>query len=132
MFYKLLMVFFYSIPFKQVRGSSLYITDDTNTAMFPIPSGLFCTISLHNCSPYEVHGDLDQSELPASRALPTAGVPFFFMHRSSPSTETLRPLPGNPRAARSLFQARSFQRLFYKTYNYITNNILKQKLLISF
>ncbi|XP_051945323.1 uncharacterized protein LOC127617357 [Xyrauchen texanus] len=93
----------------QVDGSSLYITDDANTATFPEPSGHFCTPNLIHRGHYEVHGDPDQSQLPASRALPTAAVPFPF---ASASTETPRPFPGTPRAT-GLFPARSFQRTIH-------------------
>lgn len=76
-------------------------------------SSLFCTLNLIHHGHYEVHGDPDQSQLPASRALPTAAVPFAFMRRPAPaasaSTETPRPSPGTPRAT-GLFPARSFQR----------------------
>ncbi|XP_059403398.1 uncharacterized protein LOC132136873 isoform X2 [Carassius carassius] len=97
----------------QVDGSSLYITDDANTATFPEPSGRFCILNLVHRGHYEVHGDPDHSQLPASRAVPTTAVPFAFMRRPAPaasaSTETPRPSPGTPRTT-GLFPARSFQR----------------------
>ena len=106
------MVFFIQSN-SQVNCSSLYITDDANTAMFPEPTGRFSTIHLFHRGHYEVHGDPDQ--LP-----PTAGVPFAFTRRPSPSasasTET-PPRAGTPQAS-GLFQARSFQRLLVK---YVTD-----------
>ncbi|XP_030581991.1 uncharacterized protein LOC115778100 isoform X2 [Archocentrus centrarchus] len=65
-------------------------------------------------SHYEVHGDPVHSPLPASRSLPTTGIPFAFMHRPSPSalTDTPRPSAGTPRAS-NLFPARSFQRAIH-------------------
>ncbi|XP_065116013.2 uncharacterized protein [Paramisgurnus dabryanus] len=95
----------------QVQASSLYITDDANTAVFPDPTGRFCIYSLTHRAHYEVHGDPDQSQPPANRALNTASVPFAFMRRPSfsASTETPGASPGTPRAG-GLFPARSFQR----------------------
>ncbi|CAL8270600.1 unnamed protein product [Arctogadus glacialis] len=104
----------------QVSCSSLYITDDSNTAIFPEPAGHFSIINRTNRSHYEVHGDAEH--LPSA-----AGAPAFgFMRRPSPasasatsfsasgfSTETPPPPPraGTPRASgASLFQGRSFQR----------------------
>ena len=114
---------------KQVSCSSLYITDDSNTAIFPEPAGHFSIINLTNRSHSEFHGDAEH--LP-----PAAGAPAFgFMRRPSPasasatsfsasgfSTETPLPPPpraGPPRASgASLFQGRSFQRLLVK---YVTD-----------
>ena len=106
------MVFFIQSN-SQVNGSSLYITDDANTAIFPEPTGRFSTINPFHRGHYEVHGDPDQ--LP-----PTAGVPFAFTRRPSPSasasTET-PPRAGIPRAS-GMFYARFFQRLLVK---YVTD-----------
>ncbi|XP_030589338.1 uncharacterized protein LOC115782935 isoform X1 [Archocentrus centrarchus] len=98
----------------QVNCSSLYITDDANTAIFPEPAGHFSILNLSHHSHYEVHGDPVHSPLPASRSLPTTGIPFAFMHRPSPSalTDTPRPSAGTPRAS-NLFPARSFQRAIH-------------------
>ncbi|XP_046900257.1 uncharacterized protein LOC124483755 [Hypomesus transpacificus] len=89
----------------QVNCSSLYITDDANTAIFPETTGRISTLKRIHRGHYEVHGDLDQ--LP-----PTAGVPFAFAHRLTPSASASTKTPpraGTPRAS-GLFQARSFQR----------------------
>ncbi|KAK7886516.1 hypothetical protein WMY93_026137 [Mugilogobius chulae] len=41
----------------QVDASSIYITDDSNTAIFPEPSGKFDVYGLAHRGHYEVHGD---------------------------------------------------------------------------
>ena len=109
MFFFNLSWYFSFNPLKQVNCSSLYITDDANTAIFPETTGRFSTLKLIHRGHYEVQGDPDQ--LP-----PTAGVPFAFARRLTPSasasTET-PPRAGTPRAS-GLFQARSFQRLLIK------------------
>ncbi len=76
-------------------------------------------MSLSHRSHYEVHGDSDQSQPPASRALHTAGVPFAFMRQPSfsASTDTPGASPGTPLSG-GLFPARSFQRLLV---NYATH-----------
>ena len=107
MFFNILWYFSFN-PIKQVNYSGLYITDDTNTAKFPEPTGRFSTINLFHRGHYEVHGDPDQ--LPPTPAVP---VPFSFTRRPSPSasasTET-PPRAGIPRAS-GMFHARLFQRL---------------------
>ena len=101
MFFNILWYFSFN-PIKQVNYSGLYITDDTNTAKFPEPTGRFSTINLFHRGHYEVHGDPDQ--LPPTPAVP---VPFSFTRRPSPSasasTET-PPRAGIPRAVRHVFK----------------------------
>ena len=63
--------YFSFCPIKQVSPRNLYITDESNTRLFPVSSGFFAPIHLINGGHYEVHGDPDQSPLPASRAIPT-------------------------------------------------------------
>lgn len=102
-------------PMKQVNASSLYIRDDTNRAILPEAEGRFSTFNLSNRMHYEVHGEPEQSQPPASRAPPpTAAVPSFnFMRRASSASTESAASHGTPRAG-GKFPAKSFHR--YSTY----------------
>ncbi|XP_038162656.1 uncharacterized protein LOC119797584 [Cyprinodon tularosa] len=78
----------------QVHGSSVYITDDTNVAIFPGNDGHFSTIDLRVRGHYEVHGESDAVGEPSS-----VPVPFAFRRPSSVaagSALTARPSPRAP------------------------------------
>lgn len=67
-----MLITFYPTP--QVSGDSLYLTDDTNMAIFPDGTGHFQQASLASRARREVHGDQEQS--PAAQ---TSGfAPFSF------------------------------------------------------
>ncbi|XP_029967321.1 uncharacterized protein LOC115402855 [Salarias fasciatus] len=65
----------------QVSAGSVFITDDTNTAIFPDISGTFPRTNLTNRGHYEVHGDQGSSLTPVNRA----PVPFSMPSSSVPS-----------------------------------------------
>ncbi|KAL7394693.1 hypothetical protein ABVT39_002193 [Epinephelus coioides] len=76
-----------------VQKETVYLTDDTNVAVFPRPDGDFCSFDLIARSHYEVHGDSTAAEKSAG-ALPT-GQPahFSFHHPTSTATSSSCPIP---------------------------------------
>lgn len=69
-----------------VHGGGLDMTDNANAAIFPEPTGRFCTVPRLHRGHDEVRGDPDQRQRPASGAPPTAtaAVPFVFTRRPPP------------------------------------------------
>lgn len=104
--YKSNYIIINTIPFTKVHGSSVYITDDANVAIFPGNDGHFSTIDLMVRGHYEVHGESDTVEEPSS--VPTPLNPTRFSFRRPPSAAagsalTARPSPRTP-------MAKTFQR----------------------
>lgn len=54
-------------------GSSVYITDDSNVAIFAGKSGYFSCVDLVQRGHYEVHGDAVEMQSPDSSARSMAG-----------------------------------------------------------
>ncbi|KAK7930697.1 hypothetical protein WMY93_007092 [Mugilogobius chulae] len=61
---------------QEVRADSIYLTDDHNRAVLPLPNGAFESQDLLMSSHYEVHGESSASEGEAS----TSGPAFWKQH----------------------------------------------------
>ena len=100
-----------AIVFK-VSSQTLYLTDDSNIAIFPAQSGYFSTLDLTTRGHYEVHGDeVEKGVLTPGTPLstPTASQRFSFTRNTPPSAAAGSPaaaVAGPPKAA----MTRSFQR----------------------
>ncbi|XP_056598225.1 uncharacterized protein LOC130416191 [Triplophysa dalaica] len=64
----------------QVHGPSLYITDDSNIAIFPGPDGRFSTLDLIARGHYEVHGE-SSVEDSSTGSVPATQPTRFSFHR---------------------------------------------------
>ena len=85
---------------------SLYITDATNVAIFPIESGCFSSLDLFDHGHYEIHGDVwDTVGAPTAPApAPAPSRQFAFRSSQPVTTENMSML------SRSVRTPRSFQR----------------------
>ncbi|KAK7938987.1 hypothetical protein WMY93_002313 [Mugilogobius chulae] len=81
----------------QVRADSIYLTDDHNRAVLPLPNGAFESQDLLMSSHYEVHGESSASEGEASTSGQTP-IRFAF-RRPSNSTPTASTNHPSSRAA---------------------------------
>ncbi|CAM4467892.1 unnamed protein product [Leuciscus chuanchicus] len=68
------------VPKSQVHGPSLYITDDSNIALFPGPDGRFSTLDLIVRGHYEVHGE-SSVEDSSTGSVPATHPTRFSFHR---------------------------------------------------
>ncbi|XP_039542773.1 uncharacterized protein LOC120489757 isoform X2 [Pimephales promelas] len=80
----------------QVTSQSLYLTDDTNVAVFPGVEGLFSSFDLKDKAHYEVHGagaELDSGVNIAAGALPTPSTSgqFRFSRLASSASPSVPP-----------------------------------------
>ncbi|KAJ8006701.1 hypothetical protein DPEC_G00109950 [Dallia pectoralis] len=77
----------------QVQKETVYLTDDTNVAIFPRPDGDFNCFDLIARGHYEVHGDSTTVEKSAG-ALPSSQAARFSFHRPpSSATSSSCPIP---------------------------------------
>ncbi|KAA0724137.1 hypothetical protein E1301_Tti022212 [Triplophysa tibetana] len=93
----------------QVSSQTLYLTDDSNIAIFPAQSGYFSVLDFTARGHYEVHGDeVEKGVLTPGTPLstPTASQRFSFTRNTPPSAAAGS---GPPKAA----MTRSFQRSIY-------------------
>lgn len=100
-----------AIVFK-VSSQTLYLTDDSNIAIFPAQSGYFSALDFTARGHYEVHGDeVEKGVLTPGTPLstPTASQRFSYTRNTPPSAAAGSPaaaVAGPPKAA----MTRSFQR----------------------
>ncbi|XP_051279260.1 uncharacterized protein LOC127376411 [Dicentrarchus labrax] len=92
----------------QVHGPSLYITDDSNVALFPGPDGHFSTLDLIVRGHYEVHGESISVEDSSTGSVPVTHNPTRFSFHRPPSAAagSGARASANPRAT----LAKTFQR----------------------
>ncbi|XP_056606974.1 uncharacterized protein LOC130424974 [Triplophysa dalaica] len=99
----------------QVSSQTLYLTDDSNIAIFPAQSGFFSVLDFTARGHYEVHGDeVEKGVLTPGTPLstPAASQRFSFTRNTPPSAAAGSPaaaVAGPPKAA----MTRSFQRSIY-------------------
>ncbi|XP_032365447.1 uncharacterized protein LOC116680977 [Etheostoma spectabile] len=96
----------------QVHGPSLYITDDSNIALFPGPDGHFSTLDLTVRGHYEVHGGSSvEDSAPGVSSVPVTHNPtrFSFHRPPSAATGSAARASANPRATLT----KTFQRTIF-------------------
>ncbi|XDV16352.1 hypothetical protein PO909_016106 [Leuciscus waleckii] len=92
----------------QVCSSSVYITDDSNVAIFAGASGFFSSVDLVARGHYEVHGDSAEVQSPDPSVRPIAGsqsVRFAFQRPSAAAGSALQASLSAPRASMNVFLA---------------------------
>ncbi|KAM4615440.1 uncharacterized protein ACJ7VT_010553 isoform 1-T1 [Polymixia lowei] len=72
----------------QVHGSSLYVTDDTNVAIFPGNDGHFSTVDLRVRGHYEVHGESNDVGEPSGVPGPFNPTRFSFRRPTSAAADS--------------------------------------------
>ncbi|XP_073805110.1 uncharacterized protein isoform X2 [Danio rerio] len=76
----------------QVSTQSLYLTDDTNVALFPRSDGYFSLLDLRDKAHYEVHGcPIANDNAAASAPAPSTSSQFRFARPCTPASPSLPP-----------------------------------------
>ncbi|XP_039528959.1 uncharacterized protein LOC120480077 [Pimephales promelas] len=95
----------HTATFSEVSSDSLYLTDDTNVAIFPNAEGSFSSLDLTLRAHYEVHGDPIEMPQNTPSTSPFASIPvqrhFSFTRPASSGSV----LTTTPRASRSWTRA---------------------------
>jgi len=97
--------------FMQVSSDSVYLTDDTNHAIFPNDRGDFTTYQLCIGGHYQVHGDggaVDDS-MTSGRSIPSLPVTTTPVSAFNPFAFAQRPLSGTSTMVKKT-AAKTFQR----------------------
>lgn len=100
--------------FFKVSSQTLYLTDDSNIAIFPAQSGYFSTLDLTARGHYEIHGDELDKGIVSSGSPSTQAVAqrFSFTRTTPPSAAAGSPATAAEAPPRATM-TRSFQRYVF-------------------